>query len=89
MEDWNSKGGNPYNTDAVFASRRGEGKLLLVRLHGQDVTDRNIIFDLVDTEFSTGRFGFKSEIDSILIVNEVEMFEHPLETDLIVPGFSG
>jgi phage tail-like protein len=51
--------------------------------------DRNVIFDVVDQEFATGRFGFKTEAGSIMTVNEVEMFEQPLETDLIVPGFSG
>ncbi len=51
--------------------------------------DRNVIFDTIDTEFPSGRFGFKSETDTQMIINEVEMFEQPLETDLIVPGFSG
>ena len=51
--------------------------------------DRNVIFNTVDTEFPTGRFGFKTEVGSLMTVNEVEMFEQPLETDLIVPGFSG
>lgn len=51
--------------------------------------DRNTIFETVDTEFASGRFGFKSETGTTMIVDEVEMFEQPLETDLIVPGFSG
>lgn len=51
--------------------------------------DRNVIFDTVDTEFPSGRFGFKTEVDTEMIVTEVEMFEQPLETDLIVPGFAG
>ena len=51
--------------------------------------DRNIIFEVTDTAFFKGRFGFKTEASSVMIVNEVEMFEQPLETDLIVPGFTG
>lgn len=50
--------------------------------------DRNIIFTLNDDSYSKGRFGFKSEAGSILISGEVEMFEHPLETEQILPGFS-
>lgn len=42
METWNSKGGNPYPTEAVFA---GGKKLKLIRLKGQDVSDQNITFE--------------------------------------------
>ncbi len=44
MEDWNSKGGNPYSTDAVFANKRGQHDLWLVRLHSRPMTGKNVIF---------------------------------------------
>ena len=51
--------------------------------------DRNVIFTLTDTAFYKGRFGMRTGPSAIMIVNEIEMFEQPLETDQIEPGFAG
>lgn len=45
MEQWNSKGGNAYNTVAVFANKKKSNTLQLVRLYGKDVSDKNIRFE--------------------------------------------
>lgn len=49
--------------------------------------DGNTIFNIEENTFVKGRFGFKTETGSILEVDEIEMFTHPLETDFILPGF--
>lgn len=43
MAIWNSKGGNPYNTEAVVAN--SPGKVQVVWLKGQDVSDQGIFFE--------------------------------------------
>ena len=44
MEQWNSRGGNPYDTVAVFANKKNGNVLQLVRLRGKDVSDKDIHF---------------------------------------------
>lgn len=43
MEFWNSKGGNPYPTKAVFVSTGGN-TIQCIRLNGKDVSGQNITF---------------------------------------------
>lgn len=45
MEDWNSKGANPYDTIAVFASFGKDNRVKLIRLRGQDVSGENRWFE--------------------------------------------
>lgn len=51
--------------------------------------DGNVIFDIDDNTFVDGRFGVRSDTSSVVVVSEVEMFEQPLETETILPGFTG
>lgn len=45
MEQWNSHGANPYETQAVIVSRRESSQWKVVRLNGQDASGKNIIIE--------------------------------------------
>jgi hypothetical protein len=45
--------------------------------------DGSLIFDISDSTYYQGTFGFFAEQDSTIEVDEVEMFELPIETDSI------
>lgn len=49
MEKWNSFGANPYPTEAVIAARGYTDRWKVIRIKGQDSTDRNIWLHLTDS----------------------------------------
>ena len=56
----------------------------------QAYLDRNLIFEFNDTanQFNDGNFGFITSAASIGTIDEVELFEQPLSTELIDKTFT-
>ena len=66
MDDWNSKGANPYDSYAVFASRNN--KLILLRLRGKDMSESGVVwedFTNEDRNSQHWRDQLRKELDSL------------------------
>jgi len=59
LDTWNSKGGNPYKTEAVIASLGGSGPWQVTRIKGKDVTAKNIILESDGYPINDRRFSEK------------------------------
>lgn len=72
------------NTDYYFTittDTNGTDTLL------QTFIDGNRIHKEVDSAFTEGRFGYKTDSSTTLKVSETELFQRPLDVRLIEPGF--
>lgn len=75
------------NTDyilTIITSEKQDGNIEIRCKH-----DGNIIFKIEDGTFTDGRFGLKTEASTQMLIDEIEMYEQPLETDFVLPGFEG
>jgi len=50
--------------------------------------DANAIHKITDASFEKGKFGMKTDPSTIMKIDEVEMFEIPLDVQQVLPGFS-
>jgi len=53
----------------------------------QTFFDSNRVHQVVDVTFEKGKFGMKTDGSTTMKVDEVEMFQRPLDVRLIEPGF--
>ena len=53
----------------------------------QTFFDSNRIHQIVDASFDKGKFGMKTDGSTTMLVDELEMFERPLDVRIIEPGF--
>lgn len=49
--------------------------------------DANPIHKVTDASFEKGKFGMKTDGSTIMKINQIEMFELPLDIDQVLPGF--
>jgi len=49
---------------------------------------RNLMHKVVDSEFEKGKFGMKTDALTTALVDEVEMFEMPVDIQQVLPGFN-
>lgn len=50
--------------------------------------DSNKVHEVLDSSFTQGKFGMKSDATKVLVVEEVEMFQLPLDVQQVLPGFN-
>jgi len=53
----------------------------------QTFFDSNRVHQVVDGSFDKGKFGMKTDGTTTMIVDEIELFERPLDVRIIEPGF--
>jgi len=53
----------------------------------QTLVDANPIHKVFDASFEKGKFGMKTDSSTIMKIDEVEMFQLPLDVQQVLPGF--
>lgn len=68
----------------ITTSFKPETNETLIQTH----LDSNQVHQVFDSSFTQGKFGMKSDPTKVLVVEEVEMFQFPLDVQQVLPGFN-